>query len=60
LGLATDYCVKFRALDARRLGLATKVILEGACGVELKSGDCQRAIAQMEQTGVGMVHEQEI
>ena len=60
MGLATDYCVKFTALGERGLWLATKVILEGVRGVELEPGDCRRAIAQMEQTDVGMVHEQEI
>src|SRR5437870_175666 len=35
-GLATDYCVKFTALDARRLGLETSCIEDASRGVELK------------------------
>ena len=37
LGLATDYCVKFTALDARRLGFDTHLLLDGCRGVELKT-----------------------
>ncbi|MEZ6190585.1 MAG: bifunctional nicotinamidase/pyrazinamidase [Phycisphaerales bacterium] len=33
MGLATDYCVKFTALDAVREGFTTRVILEGCRGV---------------------------
>ena len=40
-GLATDYCVKFTALDAVELGFET-CLLEDACrGVELHPGDVQ-------------------
>jgi len=52
LGLATDYCVKFTALDARELGFRTHVILEGCRGVELEPGDCDRAIEKMREAGV--------
>jgi nicotinamidase/pyrazinamidase len=51
-GLATDYCVKFTALDAVDLGLET-YLLEGACrGVELHPGDVRRAVKEMRQGGV--------
>ncbi|QDU56543.1 bifunctional nicotinamidase/pyrazinamidase [Aeoliella mucimassa] len=52
VGLATDYCVKFTALDAVKLGLATSVIAEGVRGVELQPGDCQAAFAEMQSAGV--------
>ncbi len=52
LGLATDYCVKFSALDAIKLGFTTHVILEGCRGVELDKGDTQRAIDEMRASGV--------
>lgn len=55
LGLATDYCVKATALDARELGFATHVIVDGCRGVELHPGDCDRAIAEMKAAGVRMV-----
>ncbi|MCP4757376.1 MAG: bifunctional nicotinamidase/pyrazinamidase [Proteobacteria bacterium] len=55
MGLATDYCVKYTALDARRLGFATKLIKEGIRGVELDQGDCRKALEEMEAAGVGIV-----
>lgn len=55
LGLATDYCVKYTALDARRLGFRTRLITEGVRGVELAAGDCEKAIAEMREAGVEIV-----
>jgi nicotinamidase/pyrazinamidase len=51
-GLATDYCVKFTALDAVELGLQTHLILDGCRGVELAPGDLERAVNQMQSAGV--------
>jgi nicotinamidase/pyrazinamidase len=50
-GLATDYCVNATALDARRLGMPTFVLLDAVRAVNLKSGDGQRAIAEMADAG---------
>lgn len=51
-GLATDYCVKFTAIDAVEAGFDTYVAL-GACrGVELSPGDCDNAIRAMRRAGV--------
>jgi nicotinamidase/pyrazinamidase len=55
MGLATDYCVKFTALDAHELGLNTHLVLDGCRGVDLKPGDCQRAIEEMQAAGVRIV-----
>lgn len=55
MGLATDYCVQFTALDARKLGLKTTLALNGCRGVELQSGDCATAIARMVASGVDIV-----
>ena len=52
LGLATDYCVKATALDARRLGFNTFLIVDACRGVELAAGDIQRAIDAMRSAGV--------
>ena len=52
MGLATDYCVKFTALDARRDGFAATLLLEGCRGVELETGDIDAAIAEMRDAGV--------
>ncbi len=55
MGLATDYCVKFTALDARKIGLRTRLILSGIRGVELNPGDCAQAIADMRAAGVVLI-----
>jgi nicotinamidase/pyrazinamidase len=55
LGLTTDYCVKFTALDAVSLGFDAYVILDGCRGVNLRPGDVDRAVAEMRQSGVSFV-----
>ncbi len=55
MGLATDYCVKFTALDAAALGLRTIVVEDGCRGVELQAGDVQAALREMEQAGVRII-----
>ena len=52
LGLATDYCVKYTALDAVDLGFETTLALDGCRGIDLAPGDVDRAIAEMSQAGV--------
>ncbi|MEM9413989.1 MAG: bifunctional nicotinamidase/pyrazinamidase [Planctomycetota bacterium] len=52
MGLATDYCVKFTALDAAKEGFATRLIEEGCRGVELNEGDIEQAIEEMKTNGV--------
>jgi nicotinamidase/pyrazinamidase len=52
LGLATDYCVKWTALDACSLGFRTSLIVDGSRGVELTPGDCERAVAELRAAGV--------
>ena len=55
LGLATDFCVKFTALDARGLGFDVKLIEDGCRAVELKAGDSDRAIAEMRGAGCAVI-----
>ena len=55
LGLATDYCVKFTALDGVKLGLRVTVIEDGCRGVELTPGDVEAAKAEMRAAGVTFV-----
>lgn len=55
MGLATDYCVKFTALDARAEGFNTFVIEDGCRGVELQPGDVAKAIEEMKAAGVKIV-----
>ena len=54
-GLATDYCVKFTALDARHLGFRTFLIEDATRGVDLKPVDVDRAIKEMKDAGVAVV-----
>ncbi len=55
MGLATDYCVKFTALDARELGFETLLIEDGCRGVNLNPGDVERAVREMRAAGVSLV-----
>jgi nicotinamidase/pyrazinamidase len=55
IGLATDYCVRYTALDAKMLGFETYLIEEGSRGVELKPGDVAAAIEEMRGKGVNIV-----
>ena len=55
MGLATDYCVKFTALDAVNLHFETYLIADGCRGVNLQPGDVDRAIIEMHQAGVTIV-----
>ncbi len=55
MGLATDYCVRFTALDAVRLGFATFLVEDGCRGVELQPGDCQRSLEELREAGVEIV-----
>ena len=54
-GLATDYCVKYSALDSVNLGFKTSIIIEGVRGVELNAGDCEAAIDEMKAAGVKVI-----
>jgi len=50
-GLATDYCVRATALDARERGLAVTVLIDAVAGVDLQPGDSDRALAAMHRAG---------
>jgi nicotinamidase/pyrazinamidase len=52
VGLATDYCVKFTALDACSLGFKTTLLADACRGVNLKPGDVEAALQQMRRAGV--------
>ena len=54
MGLATDYCVKFTALDAIDAGFETRLIVDGCRGVNLKPGDVDVAIEEMQVAGVAI------
>lgn len=60
LGLATDYCVKFSALDAASLSFKVKVVPEGCRGIDLNAGDVQRSWDELRAAGVEIVAAGEI
>jgi nicotinamidase/pyrazinamidase len=54
-GLATDYCVKYTALDAKELGFETFLIADACRGVGLQPEDIPKAIQEMEAAGIQIV-----
>jgi nicotinamidase/pyrazinamidase len=55
-GLATDYCVKFTALDAAQMGFKTHLIEDASRGVNLRPEDVRGSIADMKRAGVIIAH----
>ena len=55
LGLATDYCVKYSALDARQCGFNVYVIEDACRGVNLAEGDVVRALDEMRAVGIHVI-----
>jgi nicotinamidase/pyrazinamidase len=55
VGLATDYCVKFTALDSVAEGFKTYVIADGTRAVNLQPDDYDKAIIEMTETGVKVI-----
>ncbi|MBX7228790.1 MAG: bifunctional nicotinamidase/pyrazinamidase [Burkholderiaceae bacterium] len=60
VGLATDYCVKFTALDAVQLGFQTTVVSDACRAVNLRQGDAERAFNDMRLAGVQVLTSQEL
>lgn len=53
-GLATDFCVAWSALDARRLGFAVSLVLPGCRAIDL-DGSLSRALQAMRDAGVTLL-----
>jgi len=51
-GLATDYCVKYTAIDAVGEGYTTILVKNASRGVNVNPGDVNNAIAQMKMLGI--------
>ena len=51
VGLATDYCVRATALDARNAGFAVTVDRAGVRGIDVEPGDSQRALDELRSAG---------
>jgi len=50
-GLATDYCVKWTALDAISLGFETFILRNATRGVNIVAGDSEAALREVELAG---------
>jgi nicotinamidase/pyrazinamidase len=59
VGLATDYCVAWSALDARRFGFEAAVIEDACRGIDL-NGSVAKAWADMKAAGVQRVQSSDI
>ena len=59
-GLATDYCVKYTALDAVLIGFNTYVIEDATRGVNLKPSDVNEAMNEMKDSGVIVINSVEV
>jgi len=59
-GLATDYCVKFTALDAAQMGFKAYFIEDASRGVNLRPADVKNAIAEMNRAGVKTVQSKDL
>jgi nicotinamidase/pyrazinamidase len=61
MGLATDYCVNWTALDAvERFGLKTTLVADGSRGIDLRPGDVEAAVKGMRNVGVRVVRSNEL
>jgi len=54
VGLATDYCVKATALDAKAAGFNAVVLEDAAAAVNVQPGDEQRALQELRDAGVSV------
>ena len=60
LGLATDYCVKFTALDAAAEGFQVYLIEDACRGVDLRRGDVSDALTEMKAAGVTVIKSSDV
>ena len=59
VGLATDFCVAWTALDARKAGFKAAVIEDACRGIDL-NGSLKAAWAQMTKAGVRRIQSADI
>lgn len=60
MGLATDYCVKFTCLDARKDGFTVCLIEDGCRGVNLQENDVKNALDELQSAGVHFIKSKNI
>jgi nicotinamidase/pyrazinamidase len=54
VGLATDFCIRYSALDARNAGFEVAVLLEACRAIDL-DGSLNAAMSEMAQAGIHLV-----
>ena len=59
-GLATDYCVRASAIDARSEGFDVTVVEDAVRAVEVNEGDSERAFADMRDAGAKVASSDEV
>ena len=60
MGLATDYCVLFSALDAARLGYRVTVVRDGCRGIDQPAGHVKVAWSRMQDAGVLLIDSKDL
>ncbi len=60
VGVATDYCVKYTAIDGCREEFETHVVLDACRGVENQPGDIEEAVVDMVAAGAKMTSIEEM
>jgi nicotinamidase/pyrazinamidase len=55
-GLAMDYCVRYTALDALRLGYGVVIVKDAVRGVDVPPGSVARALNELHHLGILMIN----
>ena len=55
VGLATDYCVRHTAIEAAQQGFEVTVDRDAVRGVDVESGDSERALEEMRAAGARVI-----
>jgi nicotinamidase/pyrazinamidase len=59
-GLTTDYCIKYSALDALKLGFKTHVIVDACRGINVHAHDSDQALNEIKCAGGNLTTYQEV
>jgi len=54
-GLATDYCVKYSAIDALKEGFRVKILMDAVKGVNLKPSDSENVLKEIVEMGARQI-----
>lgn len=60
VGLATDYCIKYTAIDACEKGFNTHVVIDACRGIELHPGDILKSFQEMSAAGAKLIESSSI